>query len=222
MNHLLSCRWVSVQILTSITWLGIAFGLPAALAIESPGIQEELKQSVRSQPLNGTAALLSPAPKAAVVAGVITGRVILTGKPPKERVIDLDPSCRQLKNAPATTRFFVTSQDGGLADVFVVLTEGLPLRAWPGAENPAILHISGCFYEPYVSAARAGQEIRIDQMGRQRGRSLVWFDSHRLIQLLLPRLECVRFNHLEGCGSIFHTVGSSFRLPALEKPKKWQ
>jgi hypothetical protein len=161
MTDLLSNRSLSVRILASIILVGVTFGLPAARAIELSGIQEQLKQPVQSQPSKGTAAVVSPAAKEFAAAGFITGRVILTAKAPRERTINLDPSSRQLKNAPTTTRFFVTSQDGGLADVFVVVTDGLPVRVWPGAEKPSVLHISGCFYEPYVSAVRAGQEIQI-------------------------------------------------------------
>lgn len=161
MIALLSNRSSSASLSTCIILAVAALGLPAVLAAEPPGFQNPGKQPDQSPALNRSVAVTSPALQQVAATRSITGRAILSGKPPKERAINLDPSCSQLKNAPRSTRFFVTSEDGGFADVFVVVTEGLPARAWQAADKPSRLHISGCFYEPYVSAVRAGQEIQI-------------------------------------------------------------
>src|SRR5437764_276856 len=57
-------------------------------------------------------------------AADITGKVVLKGKPPEEIKIDplmADPNCGKLHTEPVTTRHYLVSKDGGLANVF-----GLP------------------------------------------------------------------------------------------------
>jgi plastocyanin len=94
--------------------------------------------------------------------GGLAGRVLLRGAPPPEKEIQMDPACGTLHPAlkPAT-RFFVVSTNGGLADVFVVLTR---TAAWePLAPPRALVEIRqrGCEYFPYVTAAQVGQTVRV-------------------------------------------------------------
>jgi hypothetical protein len=95
-------------------------------------------------------------------AGSILGRAVLVGKPPLEKPLPLDVNCGRVNPGLRTTRFFRTSGDGGLADVFIVVTEGLPDTSLRQPTKPAVLRFTGCLYEPYISIARVGQEIRIE------------------------------------------------------------
>ena len=56
-------------------------------------------------------------------AGEITGKVSLKGTPKPEIPIDLGPTCGPLNPNKVTTRHYVTSKDGGLANVFVYLKD---------------------------------------------------------------------------------------------------
>lgn len=87
------------------------------------------------------------------------------GKPPAERPLSLDPNCAkkwdELRgDEEKTTKHFVVSNEGGLADVLVWLKR-VPAGDWPLPSEPHKMSIKACFYEPYVSAARAGQPIHV-------------------------------------------------------------
>lgn len=91
----------------------------------------------------------------------VKGKVYLRGMPPPEKPLPLDPQCAKEHPNGATTRFYVVGEDGGLADALVFISAGIPDLNWPMPQNPHVLTQRGCIYEPYVSAARAGQTIQI-------------------------------------------------------------
>ncbi len=126
--------------------------------VESPDpVSQTISQPEIQRPVSGVVVI-----NAGPATGSIIGRAVLDGKPPQEKRLSLDPACGRLNRTQPTTRFYVTSQDGGLADVFVVVTEGLPNAQWPKPSNPAVLRLAGCLYEPYISAAHIGQQIQIE------------------------------------------------------------
>ncbi len=93
-------------------------------------------------------------------AGDITGKVSLKGTPKPEVPIDLGASCGPLNPNPtkATTRHYVTSKDGGLANVFVYLKDA---KAAPATGDGPTLDQLGCMYEPYVMGVVAGQKFKV-------------------------------------------------------------
>lgn len=91
----------------------------------------------------------------------VNGRIMLRGQPPPEKRLPLNGPCAVEHPNGATTSFYVVSADGGLGDVLVFISEGLPEREWPMPGQPRVLTQKGCLYEPYISAARAGQLIQI-------------------------------------------------------------
>jgi len=86
---------------------------------------------------------------AMATAGEITGKVTLKGKPKDEIPIDLGPACGPLNpnNGKVTTRHYVVSPDGGLANVFVYLKDA---KAAPATGEGPLLDQVGCMYEPFV------------------------------------------------------------------------
>jgi hypothetical protein len=110
----------------------------------------------------------------------VFGRVTLRGTPPREIPINLGPQCGPVARGPVTTRHYVVSRTGGLADVFVFMNKtgvGDSDSFIQGADDQAISeglesHISprngsvlvdqkGCMYEPYVSAMQLSQTLRV-------------------------------------------------------------
>jgi len=88
----------------------------------------------------------------------LAGWAILTGKPKPEIPIDLGPTCSSLRVGKVTTRHFVVSPEGGLANVLVYVQNaqhGTPLV------EPPLLDQVGCMFEPYVLGVVAGQKFRI-------------------------------------------------------------
>lgn len=92
----------------------------------------------------------------------ITGKVTLKGTPPPETPISTasDPNCGKAKPPPKQTRFYVVGKDGGLAEVFVYLKEGVTSKPAAPA-TPVVLDQVGCEYTPYVLGAQTGQKITV-------------------------------------------------------------
>jgi hypothetical protein len=95
-----------------------------------------------------------------VKGALITGTVILRGKPPAEKVVDLssDPVCGKLHKEPLMTRFYVVGTNGGLGDVVVHIQKGFDDRV-DMALGPAVLEERNCEFRPYVLAIQTGQKI---------------------------------------------------------------
>jgi hypothetical protein len=95
----------------------------------------------------------------------ITGKVILKGTPKPEILIDLassfDKICGAAHSKPLTTRHYLVSKDGGLADVLVYIKSGVSQKRFPApAEKPSLDQV-GCLFEPYVMGVMVNQKFRI-------------------------------------------------------------
>jgi plastocyanin len=108
-----------------------------------------------------TLLVLSVAALAGSVASAaeISGKIKLTGTPPPEKQITLDPLCGKLSASGLTTRHYVVGPDKGLANVFVYVKEGAKPVAATGA-GP-VLDQKNCEYQPYVMGVQAGQSFMV-------------------------------------------------------------
>lgn len=93
-----------------------------------------------------------------VAAGEITGKVTLKGTPKPEVEIPLSPSCGKINPNKVTTRHYVVSKDGGLANVFVYLKDA---KAAPASGEGPVLDQVGCMYEPYILGVVTGQKFKV-------------------------------------------------------------
>ena len=100
-------------------------------------------------------------PKTGVLTTELCGRVRLEGKPPPEIPIQMDATCSRLQDGPVTTRHYLVSKDGGLANVLVYIKDGLPGNYSPPPMNAPTVTVSRCFYEPYVVGMQAGQKLTV-------------------------------------------------------------
>jgi plastocyanin len=91
-------------------------------------------------------------------AGDVTGKISLKGTPKPEAAFEFSPACGKINPIKPTTRHYVVSKDGGLANVFVYIKDAKPAPA--KGESPLIDQV-GCMYEPYITGAVAGQKIKI-------------------------------------------------------------
>lgn len=94
-----------------------------------------------------------------VVGAPVEGVVRLTGEPPPEIPIQMDTGCAAAQKIPPTTRHYVVSKDGGLANVFVVVRGGVPARTYPVPSEPAVMESMACRIEPYVVAVQVNQPV---------------------------------------------------------------
>jgi len=72
----------------------------------------------------------------------ISGRVTLKGTPPAEIQIVLDPTSAKLRPNGLTTRHYLVSPNGGLANVFVWIKSGLTNYNSGAATEPVMMELS--------------------------------------------------------------------------------
>jgi hypothetical protein len=90
----------------------------------------------------------------------VVGFATLLGQPPPEIGIPLTPACGRLNNERPTTRHFLVSPEGRLANVFVWISEGIGQKYSP-PKNPAVLDQIGCMYQPYLLGLQTGQRLQV-------------------------------------------------------------
>jgi hypothetical protein len=101
----------------------------------------------------------------AAAEGKITGTIKLDGTAPHQRPIDMskEPFCaKEHASKPVTTETVVVGPNGGLQNVVVYLSEGLPVAAsnQVPSETPAFDQ-KGCQYIPHVLALDVNQHFKV-------------------------------------------------------------
>jgi plastocyanin len=93
-------------------------------------------------------------------AGTIQGTIHYTKPAPKPVSIDMnqDPACTL---GPAlTSEQYVVGKDGGFANVFVSIKDGLGNKVYAPPTEPVNIDQKGCRYLPHVVGAMVGQPVR--------------------------------------------------------------
>lgn len=92
-------------------------------------------------------------------AGTIEGTVLYAGTPPKRIQIDMsqDPACNF--GPPNTTEGYVVNQ-GGLANVFVYVKDGLGNKVYAAPTEPVTVDQKGCRYDPHVVGVMVDQPVK--------------------------------------------------------------
>jgi hypothetical protein len=95
--------------------------------------------------------------------GGVYGYVWLEGTPPPEIPVSTEgTTCGRLDNKPLTTRHYLVTGDGRLANVLVYVKEGLEKLKFPISTSRPTLGNFGCQFEPYMMGVQAGQTFRIE------------------------------------------------------------
>jgi plastocyanin len=95
--------------------------------------------------------------------GSLKGTVKFEGTAPKPTAINMsqDPLCSKAHSTPPTTEDVVVGSGGGLANVVVYVSEGVPTGNYEPPQQPAVLEQKGCQYKPHVLALQANQKLSI-------------------------------------------------------------
>lgn len=113
----------------------------------------------------GGAADAAPAesPVDAATAGNIAGMVTFSGAAPMMAEINMgsEESCAARYSTPPMEDSFVSADNGGLANVFVYVKEGLESLSFPTPTAAAVLDQDGCMYSPHVLGVQVGQDITL-------------------------------------------------------------
>ena len=93
----------------------------------------------------------------------VKGEIKFEGTAPKPSRIDMsaDPLCAKAHATPVTTEDIVVSANGGLANVVVYVSDGLPPGTFQPPQQPAVFEQKGCQYKPHVLAMQANQKLEI-------------------------------------------------------------
>lgn len=96
-------------------------------------------------------------------AGSVSGSVTFTGAAPAPEPIDMseEEECAAAHDEPPAKHVVLVGSNGGLANVFVHVKEGLPAGEWPRPGDAVTLDQEGCEYHPHVLGVQAGQNIEI-------------------------------------------------------------
>lgn len=94
--------------------------------------------------------------------GTITGKVTLTGTPPKSQVINMskEPECVKLNPQPRMTEDTVTGPGNALKNVVVFISAGAPAMSSAPTTHVS-LNQQNCHYTTRVLAFQIEQEINI-------------------------------------------------------------
>ena len=96
-------------------------------------------------------------------ANDITGRVMLKGRPPPERTVDLKSDAALAGKHPngLTTRRYQVNSEGGLRHVLVYVRGDFTNTTFdPPNSTPVLDHTNGLF-QPYVMGIRVGQPLQL-------------------------------------------------------------
>ncbi len=111
------------------------------------------------------AVLYSARDASAAAEGKISGTIKLDGTAPHQKPIDMakEPTCQKIHEGhPVTTETVVAGPGGGLQNVVVYISEGLPVAASSQvpSETPSFDQ-KGCQYIPHVLALDVNQHFKV-------------------------------------------------------------
>jgi plastocyanin len=99
---------------------------------------------------------------AGLQAADITGVINFKGTPPAEKVltpITDNPDCAAMyPNGLPSTKYYIVSANGGLADVIVSL-KGITGKSTGASADPVVMDQKGCLYSPQIVAIQTGQKL---------------------------------------------------------------
>lgn len=97
------------------------------------------------------------------LAGSVKGKVVLKGAPPKpgKIMMSADPKCLQQHPKGFLNEDVVVGKDGGLANVFVYIKEGVKGSFEAPKESKVVFDQKGCWYHPHVFGIQVNQKLEI-------------------------------------------------------------
>lgn len=96
-------------------------------------------------------------------AGMITGNVILKGKRPAPKIVDMDqdPQCAELHQQSVFDNPISVGDDGSLANAFVWIRQGLEDKKFEPPTDPIVIDQKGCWFGPRVLGLQVGQTVKV-------------------------------------------------------------
>ena len=91
----------------------------------------------------------------------LKGKIAFEGAAPAASKIQMsaDPYCQQNSKNPLTEE--VEVKDGGLQNVIVYISSGVPAGSYPAPSNPVLIDQHDCHYIPHVFTIQVGQTLKV-------------------------------------------------------------
>lgn len=136
--------------------------LTAALVLTASGCNEK-KAEITSAPVPAEVPAAS-APAVSGPTGALKGRVLYQGQAPapQQTAIAGNPECAAMHpGGKVQNEELLVSADGGVANVFVYIKEGLEGRSFPAPASKHTVSNKNCVYVPHVSGVQVGQTVEL-------------------------------------------------------------
>jgi plastocyanin len=93
----------------------------------------------------------------------VSGTITLDGSAPESKQIkmDADPVCKSAHSTPQMDDFWKVSAEGGVANAFVYVKDGLGGKEYAPLVNEISLDQKGCMYTPRVAGVTVGATVKI-------------------------------------------------------------
>jgi plastocyanin len=93
----------------------------------------------------------------------LSGTITLDGSAPAAKAIkmDADPVCKSAHSTPQMDDFWMVSAEGGVANAFVYVKDGLGGKEYEPLAAEVSLDQKGCMYYPRVSGVTVGATVKI-------------------------------------------------------------
>ncbi len=94
---------------------------------------------------------------------IVSGTITLDGSAPaaKQIKMDADPVCKSAHSTPQMDDFWMVSAEGGVANAFVYVKDGLGGKEYAPLVNEVTLDQKGCMYYPRVAGVTVGASVKI-------------------------------------------------------------
>lgn len=106
---------------------------------------------------------LAVASSSVALGGTIIGKITYDGVVPNFRPLrmDADPKCAAKHSGAVKPETLVLGADNALANVFVMITDGLEGKSYDPPSEPVVMDQDGCIYTPHVMGVQVGQQFKV-------------------------------------------------------------
>ncbi len=95
--------------------------------------------------------------------GTIVGKITYDGRVPNFPPLKMgaDPKCEAKHSGAVKPETLVLGADQALANVFVMITDGLDGKSFDVPSEPVVMDQNGCIYTPHVLGIQVGQQFKV-------------------------------------------------------------
>ncbi len=106
---------------------------------------------------------LALASSSVALGGTIVGKITYDGRVPNMRPLrmDADPKCAAKHSGAVKPEVLVLGDNNALANVFVMITDGLEDKSYDPPSEPVVMDQNGCVYTPHVMGIQIGQQFKV-------------------------------------------------------------